>query len=286
MKKQAINEVMKLQAEKRKRNRRRIRLIFAWFKLITLFALIIGAIIFTALSPLFNINAVEVKGALYYNKEVLADISGITAGENGFKKMSCKPLDLLRFRFGAAEERIRDKCPYIKTVKVKYAIPSTVVIDVTERTAVFSVLHKGTSFLIDREGFVLETLSDGEKSRLPLLKGLEFTDYKLGSKLDIKKTETLAYALNVMDTVIENDKTYKINMYKLIDSIDTNDISNIKISLDSRITVNIGDMKDLNYRISATKTFYDKNIKKSEKGVLDFTSGERPVFSPDNGGEG
>jgi Cell division septal protein len=285
-KKQAMNEVYKLQAEKRKKNKRRLKLIFAWFKLITLFALAIAAVIFTALSPLFNIKSVEVKGSLYYNKETLVGISGITAGENGFKKLSCKPLDLFKFRFSTIEKIIEDKCPYIKNVKVKFEIPSTIVIDVAERTAVFSVLHKGTSLLIDREGYVLEVLTEGNKSKLPVLKGLDFPAFKLGSKLELAKKEALTDALKVMDVIIENDKTYKINMYKLIDSIDTGDTSSIKISLDSRIVVNIGDLQDLNYRISATKTFYDKNIKKSEKGALDFTSGERPVFSPDDEGDG
>lgn len=305
MKRQTINEVMGLQAEKRKKSRRRLKRIFAVVKLVLMLSLIISALVFTALSPLFNINAVEVKGALYYNKEALAGISGVITGENGFKKIGSSPLNIIRLRFGAAEKAIMGRCPYIKDVKVRFAIPSTVVISVTERKAFFRVPSDGTSILwssgkvesdqkkamlnatefllIDKEGYVLEVQEASTKSIYPVLEGLEAGGYKLGEKLDIKNKRALTDAIRMLEAVAENDSSDKADLLGLIDLVNASDPTNIIFSIDSRITVKIGDMGNINYRLSATKTLYNNNIKKSEKGILDF-SGKEPVFSPDDRG--
>jgi len=40
-------------------------------------------------------------------------------------------------------------------------------------------------------------------------------------------------------------------------------------------------LENLNYRISVLKHVLLKNLKKEDKGLLDFTVGQNPVFMPD-----
>ena len=284
MRKQTINEAMELKAEKRKRNRRRIKRLVFWVKSISILALFVAAIVFTGLSPLFDLKEVEVKGAVHYKPEVLTGYADIQMGENGFREIGRSPLNIILFRFGDAEASIMQNCPYIKEARVRFAIPSKVVINVTEREAIASVPYLGTSLLIDREGYVLESLGAGKKTELLLIKGLDFSYYDLGKKLDIKNRDSLTIGLKLIEALKENDKSDTIKIFNIVDSMDVSDEANIKISLDSRVTVNLGDLEDLNYRISTARTIFNKNIKEGEKGVLNFNTGENPVFSPDVGG--
>ena len=285
MRKQTINEAMELKAEKRKKNKKRIKKLVFWVKFIFITAMFLSAVIFTCLSPLFDLKEIEVNGAGHYKNEILEGYANIQMGENGFREIGSSPLNVLLFRFGSAEASIKQNCPYIKDVRVKYAIPSKVVINVTERTAAASVPYLGTSLVIDMEGYVLEAVAADKKQVLPMIKGLEFTDYVLGSQLDIKNRESLNGCMELMEALKENDETDKNNIFALVDTLDASDGLNIKMTLDARVVVNFGDLQDLNYKISTTKTIYNKNIKKSEKGILDFTTGANPIFSPDSGGK-
>jgi len=48
--------------------------------------------------------------------------------------------------------------------------------------------------------------------------------------------------------------------------------------------VNIGETDDLNYKINTVQTIFTKNIKKDQRGKLDFYNNGNPVFTPENGG--
>ena len=50
--------------------------------------------------------------------------------------------------------------------------------------------------------------------------------------------------------------------------------------VDSRLVANYGDLYDISYRIKMSKQIIQKNIDKNEKGILDFTKGDYPVFIP------
>ena len=91
MRKQSINEVMVLKAEKRKKNRVRIKKLIFWIKFISIVALLATALVFTALSPLFNLRAFEVNGAVHYKGEELGKAFGYTDGRKRFKAIGSSP---------------------------------------------------------------------------------------------------------------------------------------------------------------------------------------------------
>lgn len=284
MKIRTMNEAFKLQTQKRS-NKNTFKLGFFWLKFILILALLVTTIVFIALSPLFNIKTIEASGTTKYKNDTLAGLSGIKTAENGFKQLGYSPASILTLRFGNAENILRKECPYIKDVKVRYVLPSGIAISIVERTVFAAVPYLGTSLVIDDDGFVLETLSADEEKKIPVLKGLKFDNYELGGKLAVKNPEALQTARKLIDAVRQSDKNDAVHLFDQIDSIYAGDPAHIGISLDSRVTADLGDLQDLNYRISATKTVFYKNIKKNERGVLDFSLGEKPVFQPESRGK-
>lgn len=284
MRVQTINEDLELRKKKRRKNQRAIKRFVFLLKFILTTGLLVATIILLALSPLFSINRIEVRGAVHYTEENLISLSGVIKGENGFRQVGSSPGSILTLRAGNAEKAIRKGCPYIKTVKVRYILPGSMVIDVEERNAAATVPFMGTSLLIDRDGLVLETISPDAGQKLPSIKGLRFKSYELGKKLEYENPEALEAAFNVLDEIQSVDKSEGGKLYDKVDSVDVSDLNAMVLSLESRIRVNLGDIQDLNYKLSSTKTIFEKNIKKADKGILDFTSGENPVFTPESGG--
>lgn len=279
-----INEDLELRNKKRKRNQKaKMRFVF-WLKFVLTAGLLVATLVLLALSPLFAVNRVEVKGAVHYSEGSLISISGVVIGENGFRQVGSSLGNAFRLRVGSAEKAIRLGCPYVETVKVGYVLPATIVIDVLERTAAAAVPFMGTSLLIDREGYVLEILSSGSLQKLPAIKGLKFDSYELGKKPAYSDKDAMQTAFRVLDGIKELDRTSSDKLYEAVDSVDVSDLSDVMFSLESRLNVKLGDMKDLNYKLSSAKTIFEKNIKKEDKGILDFTSGENPVFTPESGG--
>ncbi|NTV91179.1 MAG: hypothetical protein HGA22_12595 [Clostridiales bacterium] len=105
----------------------------------------------------------------------------------------------------------------------------------------------------------------------------------LGGKLETENDSSFETAEGIIEAIGQFDIKEENKLLPLLDYIDVSDTASVVLSLDSRITVRIGGMDDLNYRISSLKTIFFKNIKENETGLLDFTTGEDPVFSPGSG---
>ncbi len=284
MRARTINEDFEHRNKKRKINQKRLKHVLFWLKFMLTTGLLIATLVLLALSPLFAVNRIEVRGAVHYTDESLISLSGVVTGQNGFRQVGSSPGNIFRLRIGSAEEAIRQECPYIKTVEVKYVIPGSVVIDAAERTAAAVVPFNGTGLLVDRDGFVLEEQAPGTVRELPVINGLKFGSYELGKKPVYEKSEALQAAFRVMDEIQALDRDEADKLYDKVDSVDVGDLNAVSFMLESRVKVNLGDMQDLNYKLSSAKTIFAKNIKKVEKGILDFASGENPVFTPESGG--
>jgi cell division protein FtsQ len=264
--------------QKKKKRKRRIGAVVKFLMILVLLA---TALAFTALSPLFNIKSIVVRGCTRYNESDIAGMSGIVIGQNAFKSIGSSPSDILRLRFGMAEKTIEEKCPYIKSIKAKLAVPSTVVIEIVERQQAAVVPHLGTSLVIDREGDVLEVASGEAVKGLINVRGLEFERYQTGKPLPLKKPESLVKAFELLDALKQADEKQEEKLVQKLGWIDSGDPGRVLMLLDNRITVNLGDLDDLNYKLDAMRYIFNRNIKKEDKGILDFTTGENPVFKPE-----
>jgi cell division protein FtsQ len=244
------------------------------------FLLLIAIIILLGISPLFNISKINVFGVNYYSDEDIIKVSGIVEGVNGFKNVGGGLKNFFFLRYGQAETDILNKCPYIKDVVVKYNLPNKVAIHIKEREPYVIIPYIGAYLVLDGYGHVLETVDDREKYSIPFIKGLKFTNYEIGQALEIENNRNFEKLLILIDALTEEEKNDNFKLIDNIDIIDVSDINNIHMFIDSRLVVNIGDLYELNYRIRALKQIINKNIGEDEKGMLDFTAGDYPVFIP------
>ncbi|NLH96897.1 MAG: FtsQ-type POTRA domain-containing protein [Clostridiaceae bacterium] len=269
---------------RRKRRRQRI---FRVVKSILVTALFVSTVIYAALSPFFNIKEFRVFGNTRYDAAELTAASGIRTGRNGFRVLFSSKSKSGLFRIGDAEQAIIEKCPYVRSAEVRYIIPGTIRISITEREPAAIIDMKGTPLLIDKEGYLLEIDPafdpDEAEKGLPVIRTADPASAVPGKKLDIPE-EMLLSAFKVFDTIRETDAVNSVELLPLVDYVDTSDLSNIRFSVQSRIIVNLGKADELHYKISAAASIFAIDIKKTERGTLDFSVGKDPVFTPESGG--
>jgi len=271
----------------RKHKRKKRKKILSFFKFILISGIFAAILVCVGLSPLFSVNRIEVYGNKHYNSNEVIEASGLVIGNNWFKPNSVNLKGILTFRSIDAENLLLNRCPYLKSAIVKIDFTGVVRIEVTERDPVALVPYMGANLVIDNECFVLALSSNAEDEKLPVIKGVDCEGYTLGQALPTHNPKCLEAFRRVMKVIESADsnsgergKEYGIK--GIINYIDVSDLDNIKLYLDSRILVNLGNYKDISeYRINFLREIFYFQLTKEDKGLLDFASGEYPSFIPD-----
>lgn len=228
--------------EKREKRYKKVKKVLKFLSGVVIF---VGIICFALLSPIFNVQNIEVTGNSKLTKDEIISLSEITNNDNIFKVLSIK-----------AENKI-SKNAYIDEVNVSKKLPSTIKISVKERKPKF-LLQFGNGYVyISSQGYMLEISS--KKLDLPIIIGCKTNEetYKTGNRLDEVDLEKLGTVIRIMDIAENND------IANLITSIDISDGSNYKIYLETeKKTAYLGDCSNLETRI-----LYVKAMIKSEKDI-------------------
>lgn len=265
-----------LERKKRRRKKRLRRL-----RNFILFILFSTTVVLLALSPLFNITQIEVKGSTRYGKQDLINASGLNKGVNAFKSMRGNISEILTLRYGGAEAAILKGRSFIKEASVRFIPPGSIRINIIERKPAALVPYMGTSLVVDDNAYVLDTDNgNGEDESLIIVKGIEVKSWSKGQALKMSNHERFEDFNAIISAVSKSDKSDKIKLYGHIDSIDVSDINNYMLVLDDRIKVNLGGMDDMDYKLQQLKQIaFNGGIGENEKGYLNFASGQYPVFS-------
>jgi len=262
-------------AQKKKKNKHRKFARFIGF--LTLLILIIGTMVLIALSPTFNIDTISVSGNSRYETEDIIRASCIKVGVNGFGNLGPGFEHILSLRYADAESSIKKSLPFVKDAVVKYVIPDTIRISLLERKPFCYVQYFGAYILVDREGFAVETVSIPKE--FPIIKGLNITGLEIGHALLLDEFEKFERVAALIDTIKQSDLESEPN---LLGSADYFEVSGREIHflLDSRIMIKIDDRNDTLYTVELLREIVVKNIPEDEKGILDFTQGKNPTFTP------
>ena len=111
--------------ERRRMKRiKRIKKILKWTMIILIIA---GGITFAMVSPIFNIQEIQVNNNQYVTSDTIKSLSGLSEGQNIF-----------RFINSQIEENIKEE-PYIESAKVSRVLPNKINIEVEERKRDFSL---------------------------------------------------------------------------------------------------------------------------------------------------
>nr|WP_315022634.1 FtsQ-type POTRA domain-containing protein [uncultured Aminipila sp.] len=214
---------------------------------------------FLITSELFDIDSVKIENNNYYTVEQVKDKAGIKVGENIFK---------------LKKNHIKNKLlkdPYFENVTIKRKLPSTIVINVTERTEQAAVPYKGTYIIIDPNGLVLRKADTEPK--ITIIEGLTLKKAKAGKPLEVEENSILTDTLGMLGSMKDSDLFFK----KI-------DISNVVIKAhiyDQLICE--GTPENLAESIkngNLEKTLYEMYSKGIERGIIKIGSDNYCSFDP------
>lgn len=240
------------------RKKKRIKKIIKW---ITLLLLIAGGIIFALVSPIFNINEIQVINNSQIPTETILSLSQLQIGQNIFK-----------FNSNKVESEIKTN-PYIENVKIERKFTSKVEITIEERQKNYNVEFLNGYAYINNQGYILE-ISE-QKLDLPVIKGTstEQEQFVAGNRLntqDLEKLETVIQIMNIC-------KNYELD--KKVSSIDITDKNNYIIYMEEdQKTIYLGDESNLSNKMLYVPTIMEEN--KGKEGTIYLNGDINNNFKP------
>lgn len=228
----------------KKINKKRRKLILCITKWTTLALVIICALIFLMLSPVFNIKTISITGNEQISSETINSLSGIQINDNLFK-----------IRKSQVIKNIKQNA-YIESVEVSKKMCDKIEIKIQERKATFMIKIGDGYVYLNNQGYILEISS--EKLTMPLIIGskTQNSDLLPGNRLEKEDLEKLEMVLKIRDVAQSNE------FGDLITGIDISDDNNYKIIFETEGKVAyLGDCSNL-----STRLLYVKAMLQQEKG--------------------
>lgn len=218
--------------------RKKRQAVFRLVKWTSLVLIIIGAIIFTIMSPIFNVKNIKVEGNSYLSEDQIISLSRIEIENNMFKYNKKEII-----------KNIKENA-YVETAEVKRSIPDTIEIKITERKTSFMIQFANAYAYINNQGYILEISNKALEH--PILTGFstpveELQEGKRLNKEDLKK---LSDVLEIMESATSNE------IAKLITKINIQNSDNYILELKSKNkVVNLGDISNLSTKMLWIQTF-------------------------------
>lgn len=223
------------------KKQKRIKRIIKWT---TLLIIIIAGVIFSLVSPIFNISTVEVINNNTVQTEEIISLSGLKIGQNIFRYNKSKVI-----------KNIKENA-YIQSVKIKRKIPNKIEITIQERNRDYNIQFLNQFAYINKQGYILE-ISE-QKLELPTIIGIATGEeqIKAGNRLnseDLEKLETVIQIINVCEDYGISQK---------ITDIDISDKTNYTIYIEEELkTIHLGDKNNI-----STKILYIQGILEKTQG--------------------
>lgn len=162
--------------------------------------------IFGAVLPQMYIERIEVTGLREIPEEALLSSTGLVKGEHLFRNIGGGIVQILTFRYGNIENKLRDTYPYIGDIRIQISFPSCVRITVDERKKIGYVNLPDGYAVIDTEGCVVEMSDQDVPAGVPLMQGLPVKSAVLGKKIGLSDTKGLNRCITVLGAVIAADE--------------------------------------------------------------------------------
>ncbi|MCI8637423.1 MAG: FtsQ-type POTRA domain-containing protein [Clostridia bacterium] len=234
-------EKLSKEEEKRKKRNKKIKFVL---EILLLLAIIVGGIIFAMLSPIFNIQEIQVNNNNQVSGDTIISLSELKIEENIF-----------RFSTSKVVRKIKENA-YIENVKIHRKIPNTVQIEIEEREHIYSADFLGKYAYLNKQGYILEIAEDSKQKLI--LQGITTPEEEVveGRRLnegDLKKLEDV---IKIMNAAKEYELDAKV---KSIDITDKNEYS-IYIEEEKK-KIHLGDNTNL-----SNKMLYSNAIIEKEKG--------------------
>ncbi len=224
--------------------------------------LVLLAIIF-APTIFFQVSAIDVSGDTRYKSEELIKSTGVKEGDNMFF------LDTKQIA-----EDLKKEYPYLDTVKLHRKMPSTLQIEVTDRTEALSLEQKNKYFILDLTGKVLEEKKSAAKGTATVT-GISTKGLEVGTTIDADKQDKIASVIKLLELA----DSYGMKAH--IKTIDVEKAYDVRITYDKQYTILLGALEESNleHKIQFLKAIL-KEPSLPETGVIDLTDEKEARYRP------
>ena len=259
-------------------------------KKIKIFIIIPVVIIVTVLfflSPIFAVkNIVFINETDTSSKEEILNILENVKGKNGFLYIynnvsGIKNIDyFFSMRAKSIEDQITLSLPKLKKVKIKYDFPGTLSVSFGQRYPEYLIDVSGSYICADIEGFIIDIDINKDNSNLPIIKGLDITECKLGRQFQTENGEETVHSIlkNIFNkTKLIDKENNKLKLLERIEMIDIFDYNNIWMFLYGNVSVEIGKPDNLDHKITQLKEILLSDEIVGKQGHIDLKS-PNPVF--------
>lgn len=187
------------QTERKRKKHRRKNYLLRFI----VFVLFCAGMYYFLSSDIFDISNVKVLGNNYYTVEQIKDKANVKIGKNIFA-----------FRKGALKNKLL-KDPYLKNVVIKRKLPSTIVIEITERKEQAALLDNEKYIIIDDGGLVLRTSKDEPK--ITRITNLKIKQSKVGKPIEVEGNALLNDTLKMLKEMDKADIFFRnVNISSII----------------------------------------------------------------------
>lgn len=217
---------------------------------------IFAAAIFLLLSTtvFFNVEHITVEGASNYTAEEIIEASGIKAGDN-----------LVRTSTEKCGEQIENRLVYIEKAKVTRSFPNTMVINVEASVPAANFITDSYTLLISSKGKVLDKIQEQKAGLLNFVGTDPSPELIPGAQFKSEDEHKDAAVNKLMEYFGENDSEH-------ITNVDVTDRSELSYTYDNRITVRLGSINDIDYKISFSEEIIRTKIGEKTEGILTILS--------------
>ncbi len=256
---QLSRDEIRSRKKKRLKRRRAIRKALLSMCLL-LFVGIIGVVL--AFTVFFKIDTIKVSGSTAYTQKIILENCGVVEGDS-----------LLMTSSTDVAENLISQLPYVGAVEVERALPSTLVIKITDTSVAAAITNKGNFILINDNGKVLDAdaaiLNDG----IPVVTGVEVENFTEGEQITFKTEENGDILIEILKAVTKAGLTG-------LTEIDVTDTEEIFMKYDNRIKILVGSSVKLETKIlrAASAIERENEINQYEVGVLDLRTDPKVFF--------
>lgn len=215
------------------------------FTLFIVLLVAVGAVL--SLTVLFPINNITAKGSERYTAEQIIALSGIKTGDNLFVS-------------SVKTDALREKLPYIESVKIKRTLPDIITITVKDAVPYACYYSDGVYYTVSRAGYVLESGEEKPDSLFEIR--ADSVKCVLGKEVAFssEKTEDLITEIGGLS------EEYGLSL----NYIDVTDELTITVKTENRFIVNFGTSNFLPNKFAHLSGMI-KNIEETKTGKINLS---------------
>lgn len=218
------DEFIRKRMERQRRIRKRRLTIFFCFLIIVLLC-VAATLSLTVFFPIENLSA---SGSAVYTSEQILKASEVEKGDNLFATSRSQ-----------TEERLKEKLPYIDSVRLERVLPGTLKITVTDAEEYACLCVDGRYYTVSQSGWVLK-----ENSQIP-----ENLFCVFGLKAECEVGSAVAVASDGASALVERIVTALKQSKLNINFVDITDNVTLSLKVEGRFEVNLGTANNIEEKI-------------------------------------